>query len=287
MTGFTNYFANNALNYVTGQIAMPALPAVFLALMTAVGTDAGTSFTEVAGGSYARVQVAGSVATNAATATSSAVISHAAVPSWVVAGMSAYDATTGHVVGTVLSTGAGTVTLTANAAFAIGSGDTINYSAFPNASGTGPAGLANNAAIAFPAATANWGTAIAWALYDASSAGNMLFWDWMGNYAWLPATVSSASPGVITAKAHGFSAADSVVWSNEYGGTVPTFSQSNFTGILAVVSPATDTFTVTNSSAAVNTSATGNGMLRKVNQQAIPSGVTATFASSTLTISLA
>jgi hypothetical protein len=42
-----------------------------------------------------------------------------------------------------------------------------------------------------PQATASWGTVIAFALYDASS-GNLLLWDYLGNFAWLPATVSSA-----------------------------------------------------------------------------------------------
>ena len=41
MTGFTNYSADNIGNYLTGQTAMPALPAVYLALFTAVGSDVG------------------------------------------------------------------------------------------------------------------------------------------------------------------------------------------------------------------------------------------------------
>jgi hypothetical protein len=121
-------------------------------------------------------------------------------------------------------------------------------------------------------------------LYDASTAGNLLAWDYFGNYAWLPATVSAASPGVITAHAHGFLAADIVEWTIEYGGTTPTFSQSNFTGQLAVVSPATDTFTVTNSTVAVNTSATGNGMVRKLVAQSVNNGASAAFPAGSLII---
>ncbi|WP_316227832.1 hypothetical protein [Bradyrhizobium sp. SZCCHNR3015] len=283
MTGLSNYSAFSFLNYITGQAAMPALPAVYLALFTAVGTDAGTGFTEVSGGAYARMQIAGSVTTNSATTTSSAVIGHAAVPSWVVAGMQAYDATTGHVVGTVQSTTSTTVTLTANAAFAIGSGDAINYSAFPNATGTSPASSSNGATIAFPTATANWGSAMAWGLYDALSGGNLLFWDYMGYFPWLPATVSAASPGVITAHAHGFANGDSFVFTTEYGGTAPTFAAGSYTGLQTVAGVTADTFSVTG----VNTSATGNGALRKVGAQSIPSGVTASFSPSTFTLSLA
>jgi hypothetical protein len=72
-------------------------------------------------------------------------------------------------------------------------------------------------------------------------------------------------------KAHGYSAADLVIFSTEFGGTAPSFSQSNFTGQLAVVSPATDTFTVTNAATAVNTSSTGSGSVRKITAQSIPS----------------
>lgn len=35
---------------------------------------------------------------------------------------------------------------------------------------------ANGTAIAFPEATANWGTVVAWGLFDASSGGNLLYW---------------------------------------------------------------------------------------------------------------
>jgi len=120
-------------------------------------------------------------------------------------------------------------------------------------------------------------------LYDASTSGNLLFWDYMGNFPWMPATVSAASPGVITAHSHGIANGGSFVFSNEYGGVAPTFSAGNFTGILTAAGVTTDTLDVT----AVNTSATGNGMIRQVNQQSIPSGVTASFAGSTITLALA
>lgn len=224
MTGYSDYSAQNSLNYIVGKTAMPTLPTVYVALFTAVGTDAGTGFTEVTGGSYARV------------------------------------ATTG---------------ATWNAA-----------------SGSGPSTITNASAITFPTATADWtsgGAApvIAIGLYDASSAGNLLAWDYLGNFSWLPTTVSSASPGILTVKAHGYSATDPVIFSTEYGGTAPTFSTSNFTGVLKVVSPATDSFSVTNAATAVNTSSTGSGMVRKIVQQLIPTGIQASFASSSLTVTLA
>lgn len=58
MTGLTQYTAKNALAWATGKTSMPALPTVYAALFTAVGTDSGAGFTEVTGGSYARVATA-------------------------------------------------------------------------------------------------------------------------------------------------------------------------------------------------------------------------------------
>lgn len=169
-------------------------------------------------------------------------------------------------------------------------------SIFPASSGsTGtepsvtPATVTNSAgAITFPMATGSWGTVLAWGIYDATSSGNLICWDWLGNYPWIPCTVSNASPGIITAHAHGYSLADPFVFTTKYGGTIPTFSQSNFTGVLTVAATvATDTFTATNSATAVNTSATGNGMVRKIVQQAIATNVTPSFSTSSLTLNAA
>jgi hypothetical protein len=152
-----------------------------------------------------------------------------------------------------------------------------------------PAAITNSAGgITFATSTGSWGSVLAWGLYDAVTAGNLLWWDYLGNFPWLPCTVSAASPGIITAHAHGYSANDPVAFTTKFGGTIPTFSASNFTnnaGTLLVVSPATDSFSTTNAAAAVNTSSTGNGAIRKLLVQAIASGITVTFNTSTFTLS--
>lgn len=293
MSGFSDFSAKAALNYVTGQVAEPALPAVFLALMTVVDTDAGTGGTEVSGGAYARVQVAGAATTNGTTAAGNAVLHFASTPAWLLAltgggvGATISDTTGGGLIPggtTVLSSTSNTVTMSANATGAgVGNGDTIVFSAFSAASGSAPSSVTNGAGINFPQATASWGTVVGFELRDAITSGNLLMADYLGNFSWLPATVSAASPGVITAKAHGYSNGDSFVFTNEYGGTVPTFSAGNYTGIQTVAGVTTDTFNVTG----VNTSATGNGLVRKVTQQPIAINVTASFAASTLTATLA
>jgi len=219
MTGFTDRTAQGILNHITGKTALFALPTTYLALFSGVGNDAGTGFTELTGGAYARVATAGT--------------------DW------------------------------------------------NGASGSAPSQISNASTLTFPTATANWGSVIAFGLYDAASGGNLLCWDFFGNYPWQPATVSASSAAVITAKAHGFAAADLVEWTTEYGGTNPGFSQSNFTGVLTVTSPTTDTFTVTNGATTVNTNATGNGMVRKLVAQAINSGAQAAFPAGALILTAA
>ncbi|MGH7111755.1 MAG: phage tail fiber protein [Stellaceae bacterium] len=138
-----------------------------------------------------------------------------------------------------------------------------------------------NAAITFPTATGNWGTIVAFGLYDAATGGNLLAWDWLGADAWQPCTISAASPGVFTAHAHGFAANAPVVFTNVFGGTAPTSSGGALgsNNVSLVVSPATDSFTLTTGGTAVATSTTGNGMVRQIVQQAVPSGVQPSFAS--------
>jgi hypothetical protein len=291
MTGLSDYTAGYQLNWVTGQKAFPALPSVWLALFTVAPTDAGTGGTEVTGGAYARVQVAGAATTNGTTASGNPTLHFVSTPAWITAGMSIYDVTASSVIPagtTVLSTTGTTVTMSANATGAgVGGTDSIAFSAFAAPTGSAPTSSTSNAQTNFVTATANWGTVIAWGLYDAASSGNLLEWDYLGNFSWLPATVSAASPGVVTAKAHGFSASDPLIFSTEYGGTAPSYSQSNFTGVLLAVGPATDSFSTTNGGTAVNTSATGSGMVRKIQQQSVPSGVQVQFASGALVLTSA
>ncbi|MBR0693666.1 hypothetical protein [Bradyrhizobium lablabi] len=297
MTGFSDFAAKNVLNYLTGQVPMPgttAVPAVFLALFTAVGTDAG-SFTEVTGGSYTRVQVAGTATAAGSISTASATITMPNVSGfpWVQPGMAVYDITANKVIGTVLTWVGTTLTLTANAANnGSGSTDTLSFSAFPNASGSAPSSLTNGSVISFPQASASWGNVIAWGLYDASSSGNLLFWDFMGNFAWLPFETPTGSNPTFTVKGHGYSSNDPIVFTAEYGGTLPTASTGVFTGynILFAAPLATDTLnvdTVSGPSTPVVLTSSGSGMVRKIVQQTIPSGVTASFAASTLTLTAA
>lgn len=289
MPGLSDYSAQNLLNHVTGRVPFPAVASVFLALFTTAPTsNAGTGGTEVSTSAtaYARVQVAGQLTANASWTTATATLSFASVPSWVVAGMNVYDTTNGFNIGTVQSTTATTIVLTSNASHAsAGAADVVAISAFgaPTASsGTEPsvtpASIVNGAVISFAQATASWGTVTSFGLYDASSAGNYLWGDYLGNFKWLPFSCTSASPGVLTSPAHGFANGDFVVVTAKDGGTLPTTAGS-WAGPLTVASATTDTFT-----AGVNTTSTGDGLVRKITEQSIPNNVTASFSASTFTL---
>jgi hypothetical protein len=303
MTGLSNYTADAALNWITGSVAFPSLPSVYLALFTVVGTDAGTGFTEVStsGTAYARLQVAGSAATNSGTLTSSATLHFSSTPSWIVAGMYIYDTSTSGAITlgtTVLSTTGTTVVMSANATGAgVGSSDTIVFSAFASATGTAPSTVTNNAALTYATATASWGTVVAFGLYDASTSGDLLLWDFIGNYSWLPFTVTSVGSGnggVFDSHAHGITAGSPVVVTAEYGGTLPTVTQESLTSyaINFAANITTDTLTLSTSSSApssanaVWTSSTGDGFMRQIVQQQIPSGITVSYSASALTTSI-
>jgi hypothetical protein len=150
-----------------------------------------------------------------------------------------------------------------------------------------PSVVTNTNPIVFATSTANWGTVNAFGIYDAASSGNLLAWDYFGAFAWLPCSVSAASPGVITTPRHAYLNGDTVMYSTEYGGTPPTFGQGTFTGPLIVANSLTDTFTVTNGGTVVNTVTSGDGMVRKVATQGIIANVQATFPANALSITLA
>jgi hypothetical protein len=295
MSGLSDYAAEAVLNWEAGVQPMPSLASRYLALFTTAPTsDAGTGGTEVSGGSYARVQVAGVVAAGGSFTTASTSITlGSTIPAWVAPGMNVYDTTNSQQIGTVGTGSSGTtLNLTTTAAHASsGATDNLQISAWPAASAssgsepaTTPASLTNsNAVITFAQATASWGTAVAWGLYDASISGNLITWDYLGNNKWIPFTCTSASPGVLTADTAADAPvnASSIVVTSKYGGTLPTTGGS-WAGLLTTANLSGATFT-----AGVNTTGIGGGQFRQVTSQAIANNVTASFSTSTFTLSLA
>ena len=135
------------------------------------------------------------------------------------------------------------------------------------AAGSAPSTISNAGTVSFPICT-NSGTSVvetllAWGLFDAVTSGNQLFTDYLGNNAWIPFICTLASPGVLSAPAHGFANGDKVVVSAEIAGTLPTTGGS-WSGPLTVANVTADTFTL-----GVNTTGTGGGLARKIAQQPV------------------
>jgi hypothetical protein len=293
MPGMSNYMAQATLNFMSGQASMPALAGRWVALYTTAPTsDAGTGGTEVSGNGYARVQAAGSATTNNTTAAGNATLHFSSTPAWIVAGMTVNDTSASVIPGgtTVLSTTGTTVVMSANATGGgVGNGDTIEFSAWPAASAASgtepsviPANAVNAAILTYPTATGSgFGTIVAFGVYDASTSGNLLGFDFIGAYSWLPFSCTSASPGVLTSPAHGYSNGNSVVVTSKFGGTLPTTGGS-WGGILTVGGVTTDTFT-----AGVNTTGTGDGLVRQVATTVVSAGITANFGAASMTLTLA
>jgi hypothetical protein len=299
MAGNSDYMAQATLDFITGRAPMPAIAGRWLALFTTAPTaDAGTGGTEVSGGAYARVQVAGTV--TASTSITNGVTTTITVntgQTWIVPGMNVFDLTNAPAngqIGTVLTyvTGTGVITLVAAASHGgTGSTDSIEVSAWPassassgNEPATLPANVTNGSVITFAQATLSWGTVLAWGLYDAVTSGNLIFWDWLGNNKWIPFNGSSASPSVLTTDLAADVPANGtfcVVTAKFGGATLPTTAGS-WAGPLTSAGSSGITFNL-----GVNSSTTGGGLFRQITEQSIPANVTASFAASTFTISQA
>lgn len=144
--------------------------------------------------------------------------------------------------------------------------------------------ISNAVAVSFPASTSSWGSVLAWALFDGpGTAANMLWWDWLGAYPWLPFyAVSGAgnANGVLDVANHGYSNGDQVVLTAEFGGTLPT-SASDLTVPLTVAGVAGDTF-----NCGVITSSSGSGMVRKIAPQSVGASMVVTLNASALILQL-
>lgn len=64
-------------------------------------------------------------------------------------------------------------------------------------SGTSPHQISNGAIITFPTPTGNWGAVIGLALYDASTAGNLLYWSSITSQAINTGVVASLAIGAL------------------------------------------------------------------------------------------
>lgn len=301
MAGKTDYSAQNDLNWMVGAQPYPAIGSRWVGLFTVAPTsDSGvTGATECSLTGYARVQVAGALAvsgSSGAPSTGSATITLASsAPAWLLAlgtngsGCNVYDATAAVTIGTVSSITTTTVTLTTNSLHNGALSDSLLFSAWPLATAssglepvTTPASTVNGAAIPFASLSGGPQTVTSFGMFDALTSGNLLEWDYLGNFKWSPFEMTLASPGVATVNDQTFVNGQFVVMTNKFGGVMPTTAGS-FAGILTVAGVSGQTFNV-----GVNSTAAGDGQVRQIIQQAIgPSATVFSFAAGTLTLTSA
>lgn len=162
----------------------------------------------------------------------------------------------------------------------------VSTSDFNAAASSGPASAANANALTFATPTGNPtnGDVIGFGAWDASSGGNLLWFDYLGGFDWQPVTGDTAD--LLTAKAHGYVLNDRVVFSAEFGGAVPTGLTAGTLYHVISGGLTTDAFKVsaTQGGSAVDITATGACMVRKVTPMTITNGVAPSFGAGQITI---
>jgi hypothetical protein len=143
----------------------------------------------------------------------------------------------------------------------------------------------NSVAVTFPAATASWGAVVAFAIFDASTTGNMLFWgELLG-----PRKVFTVVPGtdVFTSASHGLADGTAVEVEVE-NGTLPSPLADNT--VYYIINTATNTFklSATAGGSAIDITTTGDGTLGVFAsyKKTVASGDTAKFAIGQLIVNL-
>ena len=154
--------------------------------------------------------------------------------------------------------------------------------------GAAPTQARNGAVITFPTPTAGWGTIYAFGVYDANTGGNLLYWgDMVG--ATIVGYGNAASPGVISAAAHGLAVNNQVrVWSaaNMGLGGLPNGLTDETIYFVGTV-PSADTFTLSTTSGnanPVNTTTSGTVMFAQDQSQIVNTGNTVQFAVNGITV---
>lgn len=157
---------------------------------------------------------------------------------------------------------------------------TNNSTNFPAASG-GSKSLAVQQD--FVQATADWGTVVAFGLFDAASSGNLLYWGWLGSDSGKVFTATAADE-ILRAPGHTLVNNDQVRVMAIPGATLPTGLSEGTTYFVVNVSGITLQLSATQGGAAINITADGAGLIAKIAPKPVLSGDTASFAAGSLII---
>lgn len=156
---------------------------------------------------------------------------------------------------------------------------TNNATNFPAASS---GSKSNGTAITFPAATANWGTVVAFGIFDASSGGNLLYWGWLGSDS--GKVFTAGTDDNVTIPGNGLIVDDQVRVLAIPGATLPTGLSEGTTYFVKTSSGNVVTLSATQGGATLDITAAGAGLIAKIQAQTINSGGQPSFAASTLVI---
>ena len=140
----------------------------------------------------------------------------------------------------------------------------------------------NGTAITFPTATADWGTVVAFGLFDAGSGGNLLYWGWLGTDDGDLFTATTAD--VFTAPGHTLVNDNQVRVLAVPGATLPTGVSEGTTYFVISVSGDTFSLSATQGGGAINITAAGSGLIAKITTKPVLTDDTPSFAVNALQI---
>jgi hypothetical protein len=142
----------------------------------------------------------------------------------------------------------------------------------------------NGTAITFPTASADWLQAVALAIWDASTSGNMLARAWLGSDAGKIFTATAAD--VVTVPGHSLVVNDMVAVIAVPGATLPTGAAEGTIYFVKTVSGNDITLSATLGGATLDLTAAGAGLIKKVIPKTVLNGETLSFPANSVVITL-
>ena len=144
--------------------------------------------------------------------------------------------------------------------------------------------IANSSQVTFPTLTASIGTARGFGIFDASTSGNLIFFDIFSTAR--RAFTALAATDVCQCAGHDFVATDRVRTFDPDDSALPGGLEQFVT--YYVISPSGNTFqlSLTEGGAAINVSSDGSGLISRITEQPLNTGVTVQFPISNLTVNI-
>jgi len=172
---------------------------------------------------------------------------------------------------------AGTVTEAAYTGY--GTRPAIAWGAAENTTPTGGRQVANSGIVTFPANTGANEDQIAWGIYSLATAGVLQMIGFLDTDPPILGTVSLASPGVVTAPAHGLVVDQRVFFLAAPGALLPTGFAENTAYYVGTAAAGSFTLSTTPANAnPVNTSAAGAGFFMPYKAVTVAGGATPSVA---------